>query len=121
MERRVPPKLLDALNKWSSHARVLRISHFVLVVMATVCTVLVAAKLPSNRIPVDWLAVLAALSVGLINALDLGSKSNRMRKAWRSLNAAVIWFEEDEQVPVKHLVDVYEKGEEVIGDVQEKP
>jgi hypothetical protein len=122
MERRVPDKILKQLDKWSFHTRVLRISHFLLVGVATICSVLVASRLsPSSYISLDWLAALAAISIGLINAFDLGSKSNMMRKAWRNLNAAVIWFEADDTVTVKQVVDVYKQGEEIIGDVKEAP
>ena len=122
MERSVPTKILQQLDRWSFHTRFLRISHFLLVGVATICSVLVASKLtPSSYIPLEWLAALAAVSIGLVNAYDLGSKSNMMRRAWRNLNAAVILFEADKDVPVKYLVDVYKQGEEIIGDVKETP
>ncbi|HYY43554.1 MAG TPA: hypothetical protein VE775_12530 [Pyrinomonadaceae bacterium] len=122
MERQVPQKLLEQLAKWHTQTRVLRISHALLVMLATICSVLVAARLsPFNYVPVEWMAALAAISISLINALNLGFKSNQMRKAWRSLNAAIIWFEEDASVPVQHLIDVYKEGEEIIGDVKEAP
>jgi hypothetical protein len=122
MDRKVPPEIIKQLNRWNFHSRVLRISHFVLVLMATICTVLVAAKL-STFPPelVQWLAALSAVSVSLISAFDLGSKANRMKWAWRQLNSAVILFQEDQETTLKQLIKAYEKGEEIIGNVKEEP
>ena len=122
MERRVPSKIIKQLSRWSFQCRVLRIAHFILVLTATVSSILVAAKLSTFPQGVtESLAVLAAVSVSLIQAFDLGSKANRMRGAWRKLNAAVILFEEDPQITIRHLVKAYERGEELIGDVKEEP
>jgi hypothetical protein len=122
MDKKVPSEILKQLQRWNFHARVLRISHFILVMTATVCTVLVAAKLTVFQPElVQWLAALAAVSVSLISAFDLGSKANRMKWAWRKLNAAVILFREDPNITIRHLLKAYEKGEEIIGDVKEEP
>jgi hypothetical protein len=122
MDKKVPPEIIKQLHRWNFHSRVLRISHFVLVLIATICTVLVAAKLTVfQQALVQWLAALSAVSVSLISAFDLGSKANRMKWAWRKLNAAVILFQEDSDTTIKQLIKAYEKGEEIIGDVKEEP
>ncbi|HEX8708224.1 MAG TPA: hypothetical protein VF723_08285 [Pyrinomonadaceae bacterium] len=127
MGRPVPRKIATQLRKWSLHARVLRISHAVLVTIATLCSVLVAARLnPFQAIPLEWIAATATISLSLMNALDLGSKSNRMRKGWRRLYAATIRFEENPKTPeekesLNNLIKVYEEAEDIIGDVKEDP
>lgn len=122
MDRKVPSEITKQLNRWNFHSRVLRISHFVLVLTATICTVLVAAKLTTFPPElVQWLAALSAVSVSLISAFDLGSKANRMKWAWRKLNSAIILFQEDQETTIKQLIKAYEKGEEIIGDVKEEP
>jgi hypothetical protein len=122
MDKEVPPEIRKQLGRWNFHSRVLRTSHFVLVLTATVCSVLVAAGWkPFPQARIDWLAALAAVSVSLISAYDLGSKANRMKRAWRKLNAAVILFLADPELTTKYIVKAYEKGEEIIGDVKEEP
>lgn len=54
-----------------------------------------------------------------MTGLGLGSKGNRMRSAWRILNAAKIRFETDDNYPFETLMDKYEEAEELIGDVKE--
>ena len=53
-----------------------------------------------------------------MTGLGLGSKGNRMRSAWRMLNAAKIRYE-NEVIEKEALLDKYEEAEELIGDVKE--
>jgi hypothetical protein len=66
----------------------LRVVHAFLTIMATVCSLLVAAKISAFKPDyIQWLSFMAAVSVGLLSAFDLGSKANRLRRAWRRLRA----------------------------------
>ena len=67
---------------------------------------------------IEWIALTAAVSTGLMTGLGLGYKGNRMRSAWRILNAAKIRYEND-VVDIDTLMDKYEEAEKLIGDVKE--
>jgi hypothetical protein len=62
-------------------------------------------------------AFIAAVSIGLLTAFDLGTKSNNMMNAWRQLNAAVIKFNSGEEYNKKEVIKAYEEGERLIGNV----
>lgn len=122
MKRQIPVKIACCLRDWVIHAAFLRIVHVVLGITATICSLLVAVKInswPKNLL--EWLSLTAAVCVGLLSAFDLGAKANRVRGAWRKLHAATIRFEEDKDYSLKDLVTVYDKAEEIYGDVREKP
>ena len=61
-------------------------------------------------------AFIAALSIALFTAFNLGAKSNNTRNAWRLLNTSVLRFnqgilEKDE------VINAYENGEALIGGI----
>ena len=122
MTRPLPSEIDRQLRRWSTQARLLRSIHATLGIASTLSSVLVAAKINSfTTVSLEWLAAIAAASTSLLSTFDLGSKSNRMRNAWRTLNAARIRFEVDEAMTIQGLVKVYEDAEFIIGDVKEKP
>lgn len=109
------------LNKWKRQTFGLRTIHAVLGIIAVVASLLVAAKINSfNSDTIEWFAFLAAVSTGLLTAFDLGSKANRMRRAWRKLNAALIKYRR-QQINDIELLKIYEESEDLIGDVKENP
>jgi len=117
-EKQVPPQIDQALKSWRLWSNLTRILHIGLGTMATVCSLLVAANLDSvDRVALQWTAFMAAVSAGLLTAFDLGTKANNFRTAWRKLNAAVIKFHQMPNFTLKELIEVYERGEETIGEV----
>ena len=50
-----------------------------------------------------------------MSAYDLGSKSNRQRRAWRKLNAAMIRYEEKPDFTVEDLNKAYEGAKRLSG------
>ncbi|HII92009.1 MAG TPA: hypothetical protein HA262_07545 [Methanosarcina sp.] len=66
-------------------------------------------------------AFIAALSIGLSNGFDLGSKANRTRKAWRQLNTAIFSYELNPNYTIDELIKAYYDAETIIGDVKENP
>jgi uncharacterized membrane protein len=121
MPKQAPREIRRQLVKWGHQAIILRAVNVILGVTATVASVLVAAKINSfDKTTIEWLAVAAAAAAGLLTALDTGPKANRMRSAWRRLNAAVIMFESDGDLTIEQLVSEYSEAESMIGDVQIK-
>lgn len=123
MDREPPKEILDHLKKWKINSAVLRFFHVLFLIIIIVTSVLVASRisLPINNFDeINWLAVIVAISTGLFGGLDLGSKSNSMRRAWRVLNSAVIRYKEDPTFTINDLMKAYDDGENTIGDVNAK-
>ena len=59
---------------------------------------------------------IAALSISLLTAFNLGAKSNNTRNAWRRLNAAIMKFNEN-LVSKSAVIEAFEQGESLIGGV----
>lgn len=109
-------------NAWKLEGSLLRTVHALLGIAAIVSSLLVAAKINSfESEQIEWLAFLAAVSVGVLNGFDIGSKANRMRRAWRKLNAAVLRYEGIPGQGIENVIKAYEEGEIIIGDVKEEP
>jgi hypothetical protein len=111
------PEILAYLNRWNILARALRVIHITLGFLSVLFSLLTAAQIsPLNT---DWpkvYAFIAALSIGLMTAFDMGTKSNNTRTAWRNLNASVIKFNQG-LIDKQGVIDAYEEGEKSIGDV----
>ncbi len=60
--------------------------------------------------------LIAALSISLLTAFNLGAKSNNTRNAWRRLNTAIMKFNEN-LVNKGVVIAAYEQGESLIGGV----
>jgi hypothetical protein len=65
--------------------------------------------------------VLAAMSVGILSALDLGVKANGLRNAWRHMNAAIARYHNIPEFTVEQLIQAYEEAEVLIGDLPSGP
>jgi hypothetical protein len=109
------------LQKWARNAMILRFLQVLLGFLATffsllTATVLTVQNTDNYNFYAKIFAFIAAVSIGLITAFDLGTKSNNMTDAWRHLTAAAIRYN-------KHLctkdevIEAYEKGEKTIGNV----
>lgn len=121
MDKETPKEIQNSLAKWKWQTAVLRLFHVLFAIIAIVFSLIVAAKINSfQHEQIEWLALVAAVSTGLLGGLDLGTKSNNMRKAWRVLNSAVIRYKEDPDFTIKDLMKAYDDGENTIGDVNAK-
>ena len=112
------------LKIWGRQAFLLRVAHVSLIIIATISSVFVATTVDSNPNSglvtsgtIAAVALLAAISAALFAGLDLGSKSNNARTAWRKLNAAVMKYRVGD-IKIGALIECYEKGEKLIGDVK---
>lgn len=111
------PDILLYLKNWNMQATILRIIHVVLAGLATFFSVLTATL--ANEISVgsvQFFAFIAAISIAFLTSFNLTEKSNNTRKAWRTLNTAVMSYNNGE-IDKKDLIKKYEEGEQLIGDV----
>jgi hypothetical protein len=116
--RPVPPQLEATFKAWEGQAFRLRI-HVSLLVSASVFSILTASDLVARARP--FCAVAAALSVGILSALDLGAKANGLRNAWRHMNAAMARYASIPTFTVEQLIQAYEDAETLIGDLPSGP
>lgn len=118
MSKEVPQEIRKQLTRWGQQATLYRYANAILGAAAVVASVLVAAKINSfQKATIEWVAVVAASTSGLLTSLDMGPKANRMRNAWRRLNTAVILYEsEGSQMTIEQLVKEYSEAESLIGD-----
>jgi hypothetical protein len=115
-------RICEMLKKWGRKALILRVIHVSLIIITTVSSVYVATTVDSDSLLANQeataiAALIAAVSAALFAGLDLGSKSNNVRTAWRKLNAAVMKYRVGD-IGIKDLIECYEKCEELIGDVK---
>jgi hypothetical protein len=117
--RPVPPQIEATFKAWRGQALRLRIVHVTLLVSASVFSILTASDVASRARP--FFAVAAALSVGVLSALDLGVKANGLRNAWRHMNAAMARYGSMPSFTVEQLIQAYEDAETLIGDLPSGP
>jgi hypothetical protein len=117
--RPVPPEIETTFQSWRSQALRLRILHVGLLIAASAFSILTASDVgvPFRR----YFAVSAALSVGILSALDLGVKANGFRNAWRHMNAAMARYNSIPEFTVEQLIKAYEEAEALIGDLPSGP
>ena len=107
------PEMLIYLKLWGSNTTKLWTVH----VIATFFSLLTASLIGNiddqySRI----FGFIAALSISLLTAFNLGAKSNNTRNAWRRLNAAIMKFNEH-MINKDALMAAYEQGESLVGGV----
>lgn len=119
----VVPEISDRLQTWNRQAFRLRVISVILAVVGVVASVLVASDLGDPSDP--WkrtTAVVAAIAAALLASLDLAGKSDGTRRAWRHLNVARLRYcdeaETDEPAARKKLIQAYEEGEAMVGDLK---
>jgi hypothetical protein len=115
----VPSEIENTVKGWRAQAQMLRVVHVFLLVSASIFSILTASDLYA-----DWkthFAVAAALSVGILSALDLGVKANGFRNAWRHMNAALARYHTNPRFTAEHLIRAYEAAETLIGDLPSGP
>lgn len=82
------PEMLAYLELWGSNTTILWTLHIALGVIATFFSLLTASQIGhiGDQYPRIF-GFLAALSISLLTAFNLGAKSNNTRNAWRRLNS----------------------------------
>jgi hypothetical protein len=112
------PEIVPFLKVWKFKANALRFLHILLGSLSVVFSVLTTTfvSVPGFDNYSKYFAFFAAVSIGLLTAFDLGTKSNNMMNAWRQLMAAVIKFNQQENQK-KDVIIAYIEGEKLIGNV----
>jgi hypothetical protein len=113
------PDIIPFLKIWKTKANVLRFLQILLrslsVIFSLVTTTLLNVSTIDNNLA-KISAFIAAVSIGLMTAFDLGTKSNNMMNACRQLNASAIRFNNGE-CDKKDVISAYIEGEKLIGNV----
>ena len=113
------PEILVYVRLWDFKANMLRSLHIFLGTLATFSSLFAASQILSNSDYTGYAAIfafIAAISVALMTAFNLGEKSNNFRIAWRLLNVSVIRFNQN-LCEKNDVIDAYERGETLIGEV----
>jgi len=138
------PEILKILALWGKNTTNLWRLHIILGITATIFSILAAIGFSSTGIIPDTLddknnstvimqaavkeikqlhdqkvasqifGFLAAVSISLMTAFNLGAKSNDTRNAWRELNAAVLKFNQN-IIGKREVIAAYEHAETLIG------
>lgn len=111
------PDMLTYLKLWGYNTIRLWAIHITLGVLATIFSLLAAALMGDPYI--GWargFAFVAAVSISILTAFNLGTKSNNVRNAWRMLNSAIIKFNHH-IISKNDVIAAYEAGEALIGGV----
>ncbi|HSF50227.1 MAG TPA: hypothetical protein VLA74_05640 [Nitrososphaeraceae archaeon] len=138
------PEILKILSLWGKNTTNLWRLHIILGITATIFSILAAIGFSSTGIIPDNLddtnnsteiinaaqkeikqlhdqkvasqifGFLAAVSISLMTAFNLGAKSNDTRNAWRELNAAVLKFNQN-IIGKREVISSYEHAETLIG------
>ena len=117
----VPPEILHRLKIWNRASGQLRFLNISIGIIAIMSSVTVASRLfDVSSLLMSWVAWFTAISSALLTSMNLGTKSNQTRKAWRDLNAAILRFQNEKDFPIEKLVTAYEIGEKTVGDVEIK-
>ena len=115
------PQMLIHLKLWGNNAQLLWAYHILLGVLATFFTILSASLIDViDNIYIKIFSIIAALSISVLAAFSLGTKSNNVRAAWRKLNTAIIKFNAN-LIDNKEVIQAYEDGEALIGGVSYSP
>jgi hypothetical protein len=113
------PEVVPFLKLWRKKAVRLRFLQIVLGLLSVFFSLLTTTVLQfnsDNNFNAKIFAFIAAVSIGLMTAFDLGTKSNNMTNAWRKLTAAVIKFNRGICYQ-EEVIDAFEDAEKTIGNV----
>ena len=115
------PEVIPFLIIWRKKATALRVLHVLLgfssVVFSLLTTTVLQFGNSNNNFLAKVFALIAAVSIGLMTAFNLGRKSKDMTNAWRGLVTAVMRYNNYKNVEKKDVIDAYAAGEKLIGDV----
>ena len=113
--------MLIHLKLWGNNAQLLWVYHILLGILATFFTILSASLIDViDKFYIKIFSIIAAISISLLAAFSLGTKSNNVRAAWRKLNTAIIKFNAN-LIDKKEVIQAYEDGEGLIGGVSYSP
>ncbi len=119
MNKEVPKEITKQLKNWSRQAAIFRTVHLLLGIVAIMASVTVASRVvPAESFTMTMIAWLAAITAGILTSMNLETKSNNFRRAWRLLNAAVLRYQTEDDFTIKDLNADYKTGEDIIGDVK---
>jgi hypothetical protein len=111
--------LIEILEIWNKTSNRLNSILIVFGITTIVTSVLVSVYTGTKMLDENTIKILAfasTASLTLLTAFNVVKKSNNARKAWRILNAAVYKFEQGIYT-MRDLINAYEIGEEIVGDV----
>jgi hypothetical protein len=115
------PEMLIHLKLWGNNAQILWTYHILLGFLATLFTILSASLIDViDNIYIKIFSIIAAISISVLAAFSLGTKSNNVRAAWRKLNTAIIKFNA-KLIDKIEVIQAYEDGEALIGGVSYSP
>ena len=118
---KLPQEIEDRLKKWHNNAARLRGINLILGVSAIVSSVTVASRLfVADSLIMSVIAWLAAISSALLTSMNLETKSNHNREAWRILNIACERYKTETNYTIDQLNAEYEKGEKAISNFEVK-
>jgi flagellar motor component MotA len=104
---------------WARNATILWIIHISLGIITTILTIIITslASISSVQSYISILAVIAAISAALLTSLDIGTKSNNTRNAWRKLNTAMMKYNQGVFTSKEQVINAYEEGEALISGI----
>lgn len=128
------PEIMPFFRLWARNATILWIIHLSLGIITTILTIIItsvsatvisttdnSASSTTNvsfllgTIPI--LAVFAAITAALLTSLDIGTKSNNTRNAWRKLNTAMMKYNQGIFTTKELVINAYEEGEALISGI----
>lgn len=113
------PEVIPFFRLWARNATLLWIIHISLGIIATILAILITAFSASGPSYLDFvpvMAVIAAIAAALLTSLDIGTKSNNTRNAWRMLNFAMMKYNRG-IISIPDVIVAYEQGENLISGV----
>jgi hypothetical protein len=113
------PEIIPFFRLWVRNATILWIIHISLGIIVTILAILITAFSASGssyQSFIPALAVIAAIAAALLTSLDIGTRSNNTRNAWRTLNFAMMKYNRG-IIPIPDVLDAYEQGENLISGV----
>jgi hypothetical protein len=115
-------EVIPFFRLWARNAFILWIIHISLGLITTILTIsitsLASVSFYTQSIPI--LAVFAAITAALLTSLDIGTKSNNTRNAWRKLNIAMMKYNQN-LFNKEQVINAYEEGEALISGINYTP
>lgn len=116
--REIPKKITDLLHIWDKLFHRWWVYHYLLSIAGIIASITVASnpKFLSGYHPeiLSILAWLSALCMTLITFLMPSRRARAYVAAWRLLYDACSRYELDDTYPMKELIDIMKKGEDII-------
>jgi hypothetical protein len=113
------PEIIPFFRLWARNATILWIIHISLGIIATILAIIITALSaagPTHQGYIPVLSVIAAIAAALLTSLDIGTKSNNTRNAWRILNFAMMKYNRG-IISIPQVIEAYQQGENLISGV----